>query len=118
MPAIGEPYVPAAGSRDILPIPLWLARAPLAPGPKLCWGVLARHVMAAAKRGAPVGTCCVGHAEIAIEIGVSVDSVKIYLRQLREAGLIETMRRGLGNPNIIRLTWSKWAEEAESGNAR
>ena len=74
-------------------VPNWLMkRTDISQGAKLCFGRLAQF---AGKHGFAFP----GHQRLAEELGVSVATVKSYLRDLATKGLIESQRMGSANFN-------------------
>lgn len=77
-------------------IPEGITKVPisqLSHGAKMCYGRLARY---AGKNG----VCFPGIKTLAREIGVCRRAVDDYLKELKDFGLIESSRRGLGKSNL------------------
>jgi hypothetical protein len=109
----GERFIPYRQFRSVL-IPLSLVRcAGVSHGAKLCWGVLAYH---AGERG----DCYPLQETIANELGVSVESVKRYLVELRDQRLIEIETHGHGrvHQNHYYFLWHELFDDGSKMTSR
>jgi biotin operon repressor len=65
-------------------------------GAKLCYAVLLSYAWQKDR-------CFPGQDRLAADLGVTPRSVKTYLRELRESGIVEVTQRGLTKTNVYRL---------------
>jgi hypothetical protein len=84
-----------------------LTRSDISPGAKLCYAALLMY-------GRQKGSCFPGQGRLAADIGVSDRSVRTYLGELRDVGLVQITRRGLGKSNVYRLLM--WVERPRAEN--
>jgi hypothetical protein len=70
----------------------------LSHGAKICYGRLLRFA-------GEDGKCYPKIETLAVEIGVGEESAKLYLRELKDFGLIEAERQGLGLSNVYFFLW-------------
>lgn len=98
-----KPFIPTAA--DVLVVSTALAaRTELTPGAKLLYARMARY-------GAQSGECWAKQDRLAADIGVGERTVRAYIGELKDAGLITSVRRGLGLPNVYQFLRHPWLEE-------
>lgn len=68
----------------------------ISPGSKFCYGRLCRYA-------GQNGQCFPFQSTLAEELGVSDRTIRTYITELEEFGLIEQHQQGLGKPNIIKF---------------
>jgi hypothetical protein len=78
-------------------------------GAKLCYAALTRYA-------GQDGRCFPRQKLLAAELGVSERQVRRYLRELEQAGLLRTTRRGLNDPNSYTFLWHSIFEDAKPLN--
>lgn len=75
-------------------VPDWLmARKEISQGAKLCYARLCRYA-------GKDGKCFPKQSTLAVELGVSINMVPRYLKELTAYNLIEVIRQGCGKPNL------------------
>lgn len=78
-------------------IPNGVLRDPrISTGAKVCYGVLLSYAWQKDR-------CFPGQDRLAFDIGVSVRSVRTYLRELEQLGIVLVEQRGLTRTNVYRL---------------
>ncbi len=86
-------------------IPNWLmSRREVTAGAKVCYGELCRHAQ-------EKGYCWPAQETLAKLMGVSVRKVGRHMKELVDAGLIETVRRGLTRTNVYYFLDHPWIHE-------
>lgn len=95
-------------------VPNFVLRAPgLSPGAKLVYGLLLSYAW-------QDGACFPGQERLAGDAGVSDRTVRAYLGELKDAGLVRVEQRGLGKTAVYTLTAQapREARKPTSGQAR
>lgn len=78
-------------------IPNWILCDPgLSRDARLTWAMLAKFAWQSEE-------CWPGMAKLAELLGVTDRSVRDYIKELKDAGLVSVKRQGLGKPNLYRL---------------
>ncbi len=88
-----------------------LRRPDISPGAKLTYMVLLSY-------GWQEGSCFPGQERMAEDMGVTSRSVRTYLQQLQEAGLVIIKQRGLNQTNVYTLPRFQTGPENISGPDR
>ena len=73
-----------------------LTNKDLSVGGKLAYAMLLKYAWSD-------GACFPGQQRLAVDMGAGERSIRTYLKELEEAGLLEVTQRGLGRTNLYRL---------------
>ena len=90
-----------------------LTNKDLSVGAKLAYAMLLKYAWDA-------GACFPGQVKLGEDMGAGERSVRTYLKELEDAGLLEVEQRGLGKTNMYRLhlTVNKARKKGVSGKSR
>ena len=90
-----------------------LTNKDLSVGAKLAYAMLLKYAWDAA-------ACFPGQVKLGEDMGAGERSVRTYLKELEDAGLLEVEQRGLGKTNMYRLhlTVNKAGKKGVSGKSR
>ncbi|GMU39465.1 MAG: hypothetical protein AMXMBFR23_03310 [Chloroflexota bacterium] len=92
-------------------VPWWLLERPeVDQGAKLAYAVLARHADRDTGEASPTAET------LAADLGVSTRQAARYVADLVAAGLVESVRRGLGQPNLYRFLAHPWMDAPQASS--